>query len=128
MSEQPDSGQHSATIFHNPRCSTSRNTLQMLREKGIEPTIVKYLDTPPSRDELASMISAAGLDVRQAIRVKESLYTELSLADATDDELLDAMVANPILIERPLVVTDLGVRLARPLQNILEILPEGEDQ
>ena len=128
MSEQTASDQPSATIYHNPRCSTSRNTLEMLREKGIEPTIVKYLDTPPSRDELASMISAAGLEVRQAIRAKESLYKELNLADATDDELLDAMVANPILIERPLVVTDLGVRLARPLQNILEILPEGEGQ
>lgn len=124
MSEKP--GELSATIFHNPRCSTSRNTLALLREKGIEPTIVKYLETPPSRDELAKMISDAGLQVRQAIRAKEALYKELGLADASDDELLDAMVANPILIERPLVVTDLGVRLARPLQNILEILPADE--
>ncbi len=112
-----------ATIYHNPRCSTSRNTLQLLRDKGIEPTIVKYLETPPTRAELATMISEAGLDVRQAIRSKEAVYQELNLADATDDELLDAMAANPILIERPLVVTDLGVRLARPLQNILDILP-----
>lgn len=112
-----------ATIYHNPRCSTSRNTLALLREKGIEPTIVKYLEAPPTRDELAALITAAGLEVRQAIRSKEALYKELNLADASDDALLDAMAANPILIERPLVVTDLGVRLARPLQNVLEILP-----
>lgn len=126
MTDQNPAAEHSATIYHNPRCSTSRNTLALLREKGIEPTVVKYLETPPSRDELAKMISDAGLQVRQAIRAKEDLYKELGLADATDDELLDAMVANPILIERPLVVTDLGVRLARPLQNILEILPADE--
>lgn len=112
-----------ATIYHNPRCSTSRNTLALLREKGIEPTIVKYLETPPTRAELAAMISSAGLTVRQAIRAKEALFKELDLADASDDQLLDAMAANPILIERPLVVTDLGVRLARPLANVLEILP-----
>lgn len=125
MSEHADQPT-SATIYHNPRCSTSRNTLQLLRDKGIEPTVVKYLENPPTRDELAKMISDAGLKVRQAIRAKEALFTELNLADASDDELLDAMVANPILIERPLVVTDLGVRLARPLQNILEILPVDE--
>ncbi|WP_038170533.1 arsenate reductase (glutaredoxin) [Tomitella biformata] len=121
MSEHID-----ATIYHNPRCSTSRNTLQLLRDKGIEPTIVKYLENPPTRAELAKMISDAGLEVRQAIRAKETVFAELNLADATDDQLLDAMVANPILIERPLVVTDLGVRLARPLQNILEILPADD--
>ena len=115
-----------ATIYHNPRCSTSRNALALLRENGIEPTIVEYLDTPPTRAELAAMISDAGLQVRQAIRAKEAIYKELNLADATDDQLLDAMVANPVLIERPLVVTDLGVRLARPLQDILEILPPAE--
>ncbi|WP_182345614.1 arsenate reductase (glutaredoxin) [Tomitella gaofuii] len=113
----------SATIYHNPRCSTSRNTLQLLRDNGIEPTIVKYLDTPPTRSELARLIEKAGLTPRQAIRTKEAVYKELGLADADDDALLDAMAAHPILIERPLVVTDLGVRLARPIQNVEEILP-----
>ncbi|GAA4811167.1 arsenate reductase (glutaredoxin) [Tomitella cavernea] len=117
------SDENSATIYHNPRCSTSRNALQLLRDNGIEPTIVKYLDTPPTRGELARLIEQAGLTPRQAIRTKESVYRELGLADAGDDALLDAMAAHPILIERPLVVTDLGVRLARPIQNVEEILP-----
>jgi arsenate reductase (glutaredoxin) len=111
-----------ATIYHNPRCSTSRKTLDLLRDNGIDPKVVEYLKTPPSRAELAQMISAAGIDVRTAVRKRESLYTELNLADATDDELLDAMAEHPILIERPFVVTGKGTRLARPIDSVHEIL------
>lgn len=109
-------------IYHNPRCSTSRKTLDLLRENGIEPEIVQYLKTPPSRDELVKMIQDAGIDVRTAVRKKEALYRELGLDDASDDELLDAMVEHPILIERPFVVTPKGTRLARPIDNVREIL------
>ena len=111
-----------ATIFHNPKCSTSRNTLALLRDQGIEPTIVEYLKNPPSRSELARMIADAGIDVRRAVRTRESLYTELNLADASDDQLLDAMAEHPILIERPWVVTAKGARLARPIEYVHEIL------
>ncbi len=111
-----------ATIYHNPKCSTSRKTLQRMRDAGVEPTIVKYLETPPSRIALEKMISDAGLDVRQAVRKRETLYKELDLADATDDQLLDAMATNPILIERPFVVTDKGTRLTRPVESVDEIL------
>ena len=109
-------------IYHNPKCSTSRKTLDLLRENGIEPEIVLYLKTPPSRAELAAMIADAGIDVRSAVRKRESLYSELGLADASDDELLDAMAEHPILIERPFVVTDKGTRLARPIDKVHEIL------
>ncbi len=112
----------SARIYHNPKCSTSRKTLDLLRDNGIEPEIVQYLRTPPTRAQLAAMIDAAGIDVRSAVRKRESLYAELNLADATDDDLLDAMAEHPILIERPWVVTDKGTRLARPVENVLEIL------
>ncbi|WP_207843333.1 arsenate reductase (glutaredoxin) [Williamsia soli] len=111
-----------ATIYHNPKCSTSRKTLQRMRDAGVEPTIVKYLETPPSRVALEQMISDAGLEVRQAVRKRETLYKELDLADATDDQLLDAMATNPILIERPFVVTDKGTRLTRPVESVDEIL------
>jgi|SRR5690349_10832767 len=111
-----------STIYHNPRCSTSRKTLELLRESGIEPTVVQYLKTPPSRTELARMIDDAGIEVRAAVRKREPLYAELNLADASDDELLDAMAAHPILIERPFVVTDKGTRLARPVDAVREIL------
>ncbi|OBH14101.1 MULTISPECIES: arsenate reductase (glutaredoxin) [unclassified Mycobacterium] len=111
-----------AVIYHNPRCSTSRKTLDLLRDNGVEPTIVEYLKTPPSRTELARMISDSGIDVRTAVRKKESLYAELDLADATDDELLDAMAEHPILIERPFVVTAKGTRLGRPVEKVREIL------
>jgi arsenate reductase len=111
-----------SVIYHNPRCSTSRKTLDLLRDNGIEPTVVQYLKTPPSRAELAKMIKDAGIDVRTAVRKRESLYDELGLADASDDELLDAMAANPILIERPFVVTPKGTRLARPMDTVREIL------
>ncbi len=111
-----------AVVYHNPRCSTSRKTLDLLRENGIEPTVVEYLKTPPSRAELAEMISAAGIGVRDAVRTGEAVYAELNLAGASDDELLDAMAANPILIERPFVVTGNGTRLARPIDAVREIL------
>ncbi|WP_059017054.1 arsenate reductase (glutaredoxin) [Mycobacterium sp. M26] len=111
-----------SVIYHNPRCSTSRKTLDLLRENGIEPTVVEYLKTPPSRAEIATPISDAGIDVRTAVRKRESLYSELNLADADDDALLDAMAANPILIERPFVVTPKGTRLARPIDAVHEIL------
>lgn len=109
-------------IYHNPKCSTSRKTLDLLRENGIEPEIVLYLKTPPTRAELVTMITDAGIGVRDAVRKRESLYGELGLADASDDELLDAMVEHPILIERPFVVTYKGTRLARPIDKVHEIL------
>ena len=110
------------TIYHNPRCTTSRKALDLLRDNGIEPTVIQYLKTPPTRAELAKMIKDAGIDVRTAVRKRESLYAELNLAGANDDELLDAMVEHPILIERPFVVTPRGTRLARPLDSVREIL------
>jgi len=111
-----------SVIYHNPRCSTSRKTLELLRDNGIEPTIVQYLKTPPSRDELVRLIDDAGIDVRAAVRKRESLYAEMDLADADDDRLLDAMAEHPILIERPFVVTPKGTRLARPVDAVREIL------
>jgi arsenate reductase len=111
-----------SVIFHNPRCSTSRKTLELLRENGIEPTVVEYLKTPPTRGQLADMIRDAGIPVRQAVRKRESLYAELHLDDADDDALLDAMAEHPILIERPFVVTAKGTRLARPVDAVREIL------
>lgn len=115
----------STTIYHNPRCSTSRNVLQMIRDAGIEPTIIEYLKSPPSRPTLAGLIQQSGLTVREAVRAKESLYTELGLdaADITDEQLLDAMVDNPVLINRPFVVTDKGARLCRPIERVNDILP-----
>ncbi len=109
-------------IYHNPKCSTSRKTLDLLRDNGFEPTVIQYLKTPPSRDELARMIRDAGIDVRTAVRKREPLYAELNLADATDEQLLDAMTEHPILIERPFVVTPKGTRLARPIDAIRELL------
>ncbi|HXB84799.1 arsenate reductase (glutaredoxin) [Mycobacterium sp.] len=116
------SGAREAVIYHNPKCTTSRKTLELLRDNDIEPTIVQYLKTPPSRDELVTMIRDAGIDVRSAVRKRESLYAELKLADASDDQLLDAMAEHPILIERPFVVTPKGTRLARPVDTVREIL------
>ncbi len=113
-----------ATIYHNSRCGNSRNTLALLREHGIEPRVVDYLVTPPSRAELRDMIAKAGLTVRAAMRAKEALYTELGLDDPglSDEALLDAMLANPILINRPFVVTPKGVRLCRPPELVNDIL------
>lgn len=111
-----------ATIYHNPRCSTSRKTLDKLTEAGVEVTVVKYLTEGWTREQLQKLFHDAGLTPRQAVRKRESLYTELGLADASDEEILDAMVTDPVLVERPFVVTDKGTRLARPLQNVDEIL------
>lgn len=115
-----------ATIYHNPACGTSRNTLAMIRNAGIEPQVIEYLENPPSRDQLVKMIADAGLTVRQAIRDKGTPYAELGLdnPECTDDQLLDAMLKDPILINRPFVITPLGTRLARPSELVLEILPE----
>ena len=112
------------TIYHNPACGTSRNTLALIRNAGIEPAIIEYLETPPSRAELIELISKAGLTVREAIRVKGTPYRELGLDDPTltDDQLLDAMLKHPVLINRPFVVTPSGVRLCRPSEIVLEIL------
>lgn len=113
------------TIYHNPACGTSRNTLALIRNAGVEPTVIEYLKTPPSRDELRDLIAKAGLTVRQAIREKGTPYAELGLGNPalTDDQLLDAMMAHPILINRPFVVTPEGVRLCRPSEVVLDILP-----
>ncbi|WP_116655154.1 arsenate reductase (glutaredoxin) [Pelagibacterium sediminicola] len=113
------------TIYHNPDCGTSRNTLAMIRASGEEPEIIEYLKDPPSRERLKTMIAEAGLTVRQAIRQKDTPYLELGLDDESlsDDALLDAMQAHPILINRPFVVTPKGVRLSRPSEVVLDILP-----
>jgi arsenate reductase len=112
-------------IYHNPACGTSRNALAMIRNAGIEPIVIEYLKTPPTRDRLASMIADARLTVRQAIREKDTPFAELGLGDPSlaDEQLLDAMMAYPILINRPFVVTPIGTRLARPSEVVLEILP-----
>jgi arsenate reductase len=114
------------TIYHNPSCGTSRNTLALIRNAGIEPTIIEYLKSPPARQELKDLIRRAGLTVREAIRAKGTPYAELGLDDMslTDEQLLDAMEAHPILINRPLVVTEKGVRLSRPSELVLDILPQ----
>ncbi|KGF79031.1 arsenate reductase [Massilia sp. JS1662] len=112
------------TIFHNTRCGTSRTTLETIRATGVEPRVVDYLAQPPTRDELKDLIARAGLSARDAVRSKEALFKELGLDDpaTTDDALLDAMVAHPILINRPFVVTPKGVRLCRPSERVQEIL------
>ncbi len=113
------------TIYHNPKCGTSRNVLALIRNAGIEPQVIEYLKTPPSRAELVALIAATGAPLRDAIRAKEAIYTELNLANPTlsDDALIDAMLAHPILINRPLVVTPLGTRLCRPSEAVLDLLP-----
>lgn len=112
------------TIYHNPRCGTSRNTLAAIREAGHEPSVVEYLANPPTREQLARLIADAGLQPRDAVRRKEALYAELGLdrPEVDDSALLDAMAAHPILIERPFVVTPKGVRLCRPFERVREIL------
>ncbi|MFT4202055.1 arsenate reductase (glutaredoxin) [Gordonia sp. (in: high G+C Gram-positive bacteria)] len=112
----------SATIYHNPRCTTSRKTLDKLREAGVEPTVVKYLDEGWTRDQLRQLFADAGLTPAQAARKREPLYKELDLAQASDEQILDAMVEHPVLVERPFVVTDKGTRLARPIESVDEIL------
>jgi len=114
----------SCTIYHNPRCGTSRNALQLLQEAGLKPVIVEYLKNPPSRPTLAGLIQQSGLTVRQAVREKEPLYKELRLDDANvgDEQLLDAMVEHPVLINRPFVSTPKGTRLCRPYEVVSEII------
>ncbi len=116
------------TIYHNPDCGTSRNTLAMIRQSGEEPEIIEYLKTPPSPERLVELIRAAGLSVREVLRRKGTPYNELNLDDPkwTDSELVDAMLKHPILIDRPIVVTPKGVRLCRPSEVVLEILPNPD--
>ncbi|MBP7338688.1 MAG: arsenate reductase (glutaredoxin) [Niveispirillum sp.] len=113
------------TIWHNPACGTSRTTLSMIRDSGIEPVVIDYLKTPPDRATLCRLIAASGLGVRGIVRQKQALYAELGLDDpaVTDEALIDAMLAHPILINRPIVETDKGVSLCRPAETLREILP-----
>lgn len=115
----------SVTIYHNPDCGTSRNTLAMINQSGEEPTIVEYLKTPPSRARLKELIVAMGMPVRALLREKGTPYKELGLSDSkwSDEELLDFKMKNPILVNRPIVVTPRGVKLCRPSEAVLEILP-----
>jgi arsenate reductase (glutaredoxin) len=114
----------SVTIYHNPACGTSRNALALIRQSGVEPVVIEYLKAPPTRERLKELIAAMGGSVRALLREKGTPYAELGLADAkwSDDELLDFMIAHPILINRPVVVTPKGVRLCRPSETVLEIL------
>ncbi|AQR72895.1 arsenate reductase (glutaredoxin) [Sphingomonas sp. LM7] len=114
-------------IYHNPECGTSRNALAMIRNAGIEPHVIEYLKTPPSRALLVQLIERAGLTPRTLLREKGTPYTELGLSDEglPDEALIDAMMAHPVLINRPLVVSPLGVRLCRPSEEVLALLPEG---
>ena len=114
------------TIYHNPKCGTSRNTLALIRNSGVEPVVIEYLKTPPTREQLLALIAASGLSVREVMRSKEALCAELSLLDParSDEELIAAMLTHPILINRPLVVTPLGTRLCRPSEVVLDILPQ----
>jgi arsenate reductase (glutaredoxin) len=115
----------SVTIYHNPDCGTSRNTLAMIRQGGTEPEIIEYLKSPPSRARLKELIAAMGISVRALLREKGTPYSELGLADPrwTEDQLLDLMLVHPILINRPIVVTPKGVKLCRPSEAVLDILP-----
>ena len=119
---------HDIIIYHNPDCGTSRNTLAMIRNAGIEPHIIEYLKTPPVRALLAQLIARAGLTARGLLREKNTPYAELGLGNAalTDDLLLDAMMTHPILINRPIVVSAQGVRLCRPSELVLDLLPEPQ--
>lgn len=112
------------TLYHNPRCSTSRNALALLRERGIEPEIIEYLKTPLSRDELAALVAKSGLAVRDFLRSKEALYRELDLDNParSDAELLDALAAHPILLNRPVASSENAVRIGRPAERVLELL------
>ena len=116
------------TIYHNPACGTSRNVLALIRNSGVEPTVVEYLKTPPGRDTLVALIAQMGVPVREVLRQKGTPYAELQLdnPDLSDDALIDAMLAHPILMNRPIVVTPLGVRLCRPSEAVLDILPSPQ--
>lgn len=113
------------TIYHNPACGTSRNTVEMIRQSGEEPIVIEYLKTPPTREKLQSLIKAMGISPRDLLREKGTPYAELGLADPkwSDEHLLDQMMAHPILINRPIVETPKGVKLCRPSEAVLEILP-----
>jgi arsenate reductase len=114
----------SVTIYHNPACGTSRNTLAMIRQSGVEPDVIEYLKTPPSRETLAELVKALGISVRALLREKGTPYKELGLDDPkwSDDELIDQMLAHPILINRPIVVTPKGTRLCRPSEAVIDLL------
>lgn len=114
-----------ATIYHNPKCSTSRKVLEQLRQSGIEPTVIDYLKTPPTRAELAQLLAHSGLSARDILRSKEPMYAELDLGNDKwrDDELLDFIAVHPILLNRPIVQTELGTRVCRPIEVLLDILP-----
>ncbi|MBE8735490.1 glutaredoxin-dependent arsenate reductase [Aeromonas veronii] len=116
------------TIYHNPECGTSRNTLELIRNSGVEPTVIHYLETPPSRDQLVALIAAMAMPVRDLLRKNVPPYEALGLAEDrfSDDELIDAMLAHPILINRPIVVTTLGTKLCRPSEVVLDILPDQQ--
>jgi arsenate reductase (glutaredoxin) len=116
------------TIYHNPACGTSRNTLAMIRQSGEEPDVIEYLKTPPSREKLVELIAAMGINPRDLLREKGTPYAELGLGDPkwSDDELIEFMMAHPILINRPIVVTPLGARLCRPSEAVLDILPNPD--
>jgi len=113
-----------ATIYHNPQCGTSRNVLGILRDNGIEPEVIEYLKTPPTREQLKQLVEKMGVGVRDILRQKGTPYDELNLGDPklTDDQLLDAIEAHPILMNRPIVVTDKGVKLCRPSETVQELL------
>lgn len=111
------------TIWHNPRCSKSRNAVTLLEEKGIEADVVKYLDTPPTKEELVAVLKMLGISARELMRTKEDLYKELNLKEETDeDKLIDAMVEHPKLIERPVVIKDGKAAIGRPIENIIDLL------
>ena len=116
------------TIYHNPACGTSRNTLEMIRNSGVEPAIIYYLDTPPLRDELVKLIADMDITVRALLRKNVEPYEKLGLAEDrfTDDQLIDFMLQHSVLINRPIVVTPLGTRLCRPSEAVLDILPDGQ--
>ncbi|MES2878472.1 MAG: arsenate reductase (glutaredoxin) [Pseudomonadota bacterium] len=116
------------TIYHNPKCGNSRNTLALIRNTGAEPCVILYLESPPSRAELVTLVAAMGTPVRELMRAKETIYKELDLDNPnwSDDELIDTMLAHPILINRPIVVTPLGTRLCRPPEAVLDILAQPQ--
>ena len=116
------------TIYHNPDCGTSRNTLAMIRQSGEQPEVIEYLKTPPSRERLVELMTAMGITPRELLREKGTPYAELGLADPkwSDDELIDVMLAHPILINRPIVETPLGTKLCRPSEAVLDILPNPD--
>ena len=111
------------TIWHNPRCSKSRNAVTLLEEKGIDADVVKYLDTPPTKEELVALLKMLGISARELMRTKEAIYRELNLKEETDeDKLIEAMVENPKLIERPIVIKDGKAAIGRPIENIIDLL------